>query len=124
MSDKPNWARANQLRNEASRSERRFWKVLRGDQMGVRFRRQYPVPPFTLDFYCPELKLNIELDGEQHNPEEDAKRDAQLKAKGIEVIRIPSLEIWDNVRLTEIGDYIWRRVQELKAELPTKADPS
>lgn len=91
--------------------------------MGVRFRRQYPISPFTLDFYCPQLKLNIELDGEQHNPSDDATRDSQLNAKGIEIIRIPSNEIWDDSRLVEIGDHIWRRVQELEANGPTKLDP-
>lgn len=68
---KPDWARANRLRHEMSKSEQRMWLFLRGDQMGVRFRRQYPVSPFVLDFYCPELKLNIEVDAEQHDPTEE-----------------------------------------------------
>ena len=113
---KPDWARANRLRHEMSKSEQRMWLFLRGDQMGVRFRRQYPVSPFVLDFYCPELKLNIEVDGEQHDPTEDAQRDTILRTRGIEIWRIPSLDVWDELRLHEFLDHIAGRVVALRSQ--------
>ena len=62
---------------------------------GAKFRRQHPVAPYILDFYCHELKLAIELDGGQHNAEKgqahDLKRTAFLEAQGITVLRF-----WNN----------------------------
>ena len=52
---------------------------------------------YTLDFYCPAKKLCIEVDGEQHMQtiEQDKNRDSDLRALGIEVIRIPSLDLFE-----------------------------
>lgn len=62
---------------------------------GAKFRRQHPVAPYVLDFYCHELKLAIELDGGQHNEEQglahDRQRTAFLEAQGITVLRF-----WNN----------------------------
>jgi very-short-patch-repair endonuclease len=56
------------------------------------FRRQHPVGPFVLDFYCSDARLCIEVDGASHSmgerPERDAHRDAYLRSQGIEVVRI------------------------------------
>jgi very-short-patch-repair endonuclease len=54
-------------------AERKLWGYLRDRRFGGRkFRRQHPVGPYFLDFYCPEGRLAIELDGSQHA--EDAQR--------------------------------------------------
>ena len=79
-----------------------MWKLLRKNRMGFQFRRQYPIGPYTVDFYCPVLKLVVEVDGEQHfdSFERDKVRDAYLSSFGIEVLRVPSLDIFDVPALT------------------------
>jgi very-short-patch-repair endonuclease len=61
----------------------------------MEFFRQYSIGPYILDFYCPALKLAVELDGGQHNQCEskayDAARSEYLKLQGIEVMRF-----WNN----------------------------
>ena len=71
------------LRNNATISERKFWQAIKGKQLGVKFRRQYSVDFYILDFYCPELKLAIEIDGDSHftqsGKEYDLKREDYIK---------------------------------------------
>jgi very-short-patch-repair endonuclease len=60
------------------------------------FRRQHPIGPYVLDFYCAKARLAIEIDGMSHDagdrPERDLRRDAWLKAHGVKVMRIPAGE--------------------------------
>ena len=67
----------------------------------MKFFRQYSIGPYILDFYCPTVKLAVELDGGQHNQsdkrERDAARSEYLKAQGIDVMRF-----WNNEVLLEI----------------------
>jgi very-short-patch-repair endonuclease len=62
-----------------------------------KFRRQHPVDPYVLDFYCADLRLSIELDGRQHNTAEgkqhDKARDAFLRSLGIETLRFTNDEM-------------------------------
>jgi very-short-patch-repair endonuclease len=74
------------------------WQWLRNRQvLGQKFRREHPVPPYTVDFFCVELGLVIEIDGQPHlSPEgiaHDRVRDRFLKSLGYEVLRIPGYEI-------------------------------
>jgi primosomal protein N' (replication factor Y) len=62
--------------------------------MGVRFRRQHPIPPYFADFACVKLKLVIEVDGGQHGGAADAARDAAMAVQGWRVLRY-----WNNVVL-------------------------
>lgn len=76
-------------------SERRLWNWLRNRSFGrYKFRRQVPIGPYVLDFYCPALKLSIEVDGRQHEMDwmidYDGARTTYLKREGIEVVRIPN----------------------------------
>jgi very-short-patch-repair endonuclease len=89
--------RARRLRREMGWSEKRLWQALRGKGIGFRFRRQHPVGPYTLDFYCFEARLCLEVDGEVHaqKAESDARRDDLLASFGIKTLRIPSLDLWD-----------------------------
>jgi len=87
---------ARELRRNQTDPERLMWRLLRNRRIaGAKFRRQYPFPPFVLDFYCHELKLAIELDGGQHNEprgrKQDARRDAFLAQEGVRVVRF-----WNN----------------------------
>ena len=93
--------RARVLRKEMTREERHLWyDYLR--TAPARFIRQHPIGSYILDFYCPSLKLAIELDGSQHYEETgreyDTRRTAALAEKGISVIRFPNNAIWDNFR--------------------------
>lgn len=58
---------ARKLRANSTVAKKALWQSIRGQQLGVCFRRQHIVEPYILDFYCVDLKLDIELDGGQHN---------------------------------------------------------
>ena len=70
---------------------------MRKDGIGFRFRRQYAIGPYFLDFYCPEAMVCVEVDGEQHmqTKARDSARDEFLRIKGILTMRVPSLEFFD-----------------------------
>jgi very-short-patch-repair endonuclease len=94
--------RARQLRADATVFERKLWAHLRGAQMnGFAFRRQHPVGPYVLDFYCAAAKLAVELDGDQHGTDAglayDAARTLFLKQKHIRVIRFGNHELNENL---------------------------
>src|SRR5437016_4738399 len=81
--------RARQLRREMTLPERLLWREIRGRQLGPRFRRQVPMDPYVVDFYCSEAKLIVEVDGEFHleRHHEDARRTACLERRGYRVMR-------------------------------------
>ncbi len=83
------------LRNESTPEEAMLWKALRNSQLnGRKFRRQYSVGNYILDFYCPSERIAIELDGHPHfNPgaqQADLERDEWLQGKEIKVLRFPN----------------------------------
>lgn len=88
----------SKLRGQMTKSEAILWKFIKSDQLGVRFRRQYGISNCIVDFYCPKLKLVIEVDGSTHNEEvifkKDIKRDAFLKSLGLTVLRYNSERIF------------------------------
>lgn len=61
-----NKTRRSTLRNAATPHEVKLWARLRRDQLGYRFRRQYGIGNYIVDFYCPTKKLVVEIDGSQH----------------------------------------------------------
>jgi very-short-patch-repair endonuclease len=82
---------AKSLRMQMTDAETLMWHLLRNRRFGgFKFRRQYALAPFILDFYCAERSLAIELDGGQHA--KDAKRDEQrsewLIRRGLTVVRV------------------------------------
>ena len=89
-------ALARNFRKTMSFSEERLWENVRNHRIGYGFRRNHPMfSTWWLDFYCPEAKLCIEVDGEQHEQtgERDQRRDQELDNEGILTIRIPSLRV-------------------------------
>ncbi|MDD2744339.1 MAG: endonuclease domain-containing protein [Rhodocyclaceae bacterium] len=92
-----NWTKVQRipqkLRNTATDAERLLWKHLRGQQLGVKFRRQHPFNNYVLDFVCLEKKLVVELDGGQHSEAvaKDEARTRELSDAGFRVIRF-----WNN----------------------------
>jgi very-short-patch-repair endonuclease len=90
------------LRRNQSDAERALWAKVRSKQFyGMKFFRQYSIGPYVLDFYCPTVKLAVELDGGQHNQSDNIKYDAvrsdYLKTLGIDVMRF-----WNNEVLLDI----------------------
>ncbi len=86
-------SRARVLRRALTPPEARLWVCLRAKQLGgLKFRRQHPVEAYVLDFYCPEARLAVEVDGQQHSDagrsEHDARRTEWLETQGIAVLRI------------------------------------
>ena len=84
---------AERLRREMSPPAVRLWVRLQETQPGFpRFRRRHPMRPYALDVYCPAARLGVEVDGWMHGagdpPERDARRDAWLEARGLEVMRL------------------------------------
>ena len=105
--------RRKNLRNKAQDPEIILWSYLKGKQLqGCKFRRQYSIGNYIVDFYCPKLRLVIELDGEQHskqgNIEYDKKRTDYLNSLSIKVLRYWNNEIYNNLNgvIDEILDYI------------------
>lgn len=91
-------ATARGLRESSTDAERKLWQCLRAGQLdGLKFRRQHPIPPYVVDFYCDALKLVVELDGSQHTDENDRVRTRFLESKGLTVLRY-----WDNEALTQM----------------------
>ena len=83
--------RARALRRNLTLPERLLWSMLRGNRTGRHFRRQHPLGPYILDFYCASARLCVELDGPVHAERggHDARRDAWLAAQGIRTLRFP-----------------------------------
>ena len=80
------------LRNNSTPAEAALWSLIKNKQInGRKFRRQHSIGNYILDFYCPEEKLAIELDGEDHYWEEGMRRDklktAYIESHGIKIIR-------------------------------------
>jgi very-short-patch-repair endonuclease len=85
------------LRNERSVSEKLLWYQLRNSKLGYKFRRQQGIGNYIVDFYCPELKLVIEIDGPTHEMPDELKRDKDrqvfLESLGLKVKRYYNLEV-------------------------------
>ena len=90
---------AQTLRKNQTKEENHLWYDFL-KTYPVQFKRQYPVGPYYVDFYCYRAKLVIELDGSQHYEEEamayDAQRTAYLNAQGLKVLRVANTDIWKN----------------------------
>ena len=107
---------ARRLRRDQTDEEKQLWRALRAGRFaGFKFRRQHPLDPFILDFYCPAAKLSIELDGFQHGLPEQRQRDEAreefLDQQGIEELRFWNHQWRDNREgvLLEIWHALQRR---------------
>jgi very-short-patch-repair endonuclease len=89
--------RARQFRREPTPPEYRLWLLLRQRPGGLKFRRQHPFGPYTVDFYCPAARLVVEVDGDSHglggNPARDARRDAWMRAQGLRIARYDAADV-------------------------------
>lgn len=90
-----------QLRREMTSTERLLWSKLRNKGSGFKFRRQHPIGPYIVDFYCREAHLVVEVDGEPHFTEEarayDMKRDEYMRALGLDILRFTTQDVRQNL---------------------------
>ena len=118
--------RARRLRAEMTDAEAKLWRALRRNQLdSLSFRRQHPLGAYTLDFYCPSLRLAIEVDGGQHADSRELRRDdlrtAWLESKGIVVIRFWNNEVLGN--LNGVLEEIARVASQRQALTPSPTLP-
>jgi len=90
------------LRKSQTDAEKKLWRALRNRSLdNLKFRRQFPVGKYILDFYCPECKIGIEADGGQHYSEQGAKKDEarskELLDLGIKILRFSDRDILNNM---------------------------
>lgn len=119
--------RRRQLRQSATQAETHLWSFLRREQrLGIKFKRQYSVDGFVLDFYAPSVKLAVEVDGSVHQAEfasgRDAVRQQMIEVYGIEFLRFTNQEVLHET--TAILKRIDAKIRELKSDLPYSPSPS
>ena len=95
------------LRNNMTGAEKLLWERIRRRQLrNKRFLRQYGVEKYVIEFYCPEIKLAIEVDGDTHESEEeilyDKNRQEEIENYGITFLRIKNEEIFVNIENVEL----------------------
>ncbi|MEQ8382344.1 MAG: endonuclease domain-containing protein [Coleofasciculus sp. A1-SPW-01] len=99
-------AAAKQLRQTQTPAEQKLWQALRGRKLnGLKFRRQHPIGHFIVDFYCPECKLIVEVDGKIHDSQQDydTTRTKHLEAYGYRVIRCQNKDVMTNLEVVLEG---------------------
>jgi len=109
--------RVRRLRSQPTDAESALWRQLRAKQAaGLRFRRQFPIGPYIVDFVCLNRRLAIELDGGQHARQEteDQRRTAWLESQGFAVIRF-----WNNDVLANPDGVILANLVRLQGPPPT-----
>jgi very-short-patch-repair endonuclease len=89
--------RRRELRKNSTPTENLLWIHLRNNKLGVKFKRQYSIGGYILDFYCPQVKLAIEIDGRIHDSSEaqeyDKARDSYFAGQDFKILRFKSIEV-------------------------------
>ena len=112
--------KARDNRKNMNRPEAKLWYEILSNRkfLGYRFLRQKPILEYILDFFCPKLKLGIEIDGESHieQKEYDKKRTLNFKKIGIKLIRYSNAEIMCNLEgvYLDLEKQVTEREKELQ----------
>ena len=106
------------LRNNMPNAETGIWSKLKGRQLlGYKFRRQYSVDRYVVDFYCPEMKLAVEIDGDGHfqngAKNNDRRRQAFIESFGIQFLRFTNEDVFKN--LDGVIEIVRRTVLEMNS---------
>ena len=114
---------AKSLRREMTDGERLLWQRIRGEQLGVKFRRQHPLGAYVADFACLGPLLIVEIDGSQHMDQQtyDTTRDEFFKCHGFDVMRFAANLPFSD--LQAIVEAVYNRVTDLAALAPLPAVP-
>jgi very-short-patch-repair endonuclease len=96
---------ARQLRNNSTLSEVLLWQKIKNKALGVQFHRQIPLGEYIVDFYCHELQLAIEIDGDSHlyKYDYDLRRQGELELLGVSFIRFSDIDIKKNMFSVELS---------------------
>ncbi|MEO8894180.1 MAG: endonuclease domain-containing protein [Coleofasciculaceae cyanobacterium] len=110
-------SKRRQLRQNMTKAEALIWQKLRCKQIeNCKFRNQYSVDRFVLDFYSPEIKLAIEIDGESHFQEGagqyDNERQIYIESAGIKFLRVTNNQVYEN--MNGVLETIVHKIQELR----------
>lgn len=105
------------LRRNQTIAENKFWNIVRNRQFcKIKFRRQFPIGRYILDFYIPEYRLEIEIDGGQHyedvQKEYDNCRTEKVATYGIQIMRFSDLDILNNIK--GVCEAISEKIDEIK----------
>ena len=120
---------ARDQRKQANEFSCAVWQMVRaGRMLGMKIKREYPLGPYTLDFACLELKLNIEIDGKGHLTDEgkmrDANRDTYLRSLGYTVLRVNGFRvIQDPLSVRNEIESCVRTLQDLHKSSPSPPAP-
>ncbi len=97
------------LRKQEIGAEKILWQKLRNRNYGYKFRRQHGIGDYVVDFYCPKLKLAIEIDGSTHESKDelelDAKKEKYIQSVGVILKRYLNFEVYENQDLV-VSDII------------------
>ncbi|HEY4485368.1 MAG TPA: endonuclease domain-containing protein [Nitrospiria bacterium] len=115
--------RRRELRKVMTPVENHLWLRLRYKQVaGIKFRRQHGIGPFIVDFFCPEIALAIEVDGDVHAQADqivrDQEREAFLRNLGVDVVRFQNYDVLRNI------DGVIEKIIGLAAARSTSPSPS
>lgn len=114
---KQNIELARTLRQNQTDAEKKLWNLLRNRQLAdVKFRRQYSIDVYILDFFAPEFRLGVEIDGGQHYEEKgsvkDETRSKKLSQYGIKTLRFSNLDVLNNIE--GVYEVLEKFIQNLK----------
>ncbi len=103
------------LRKDSTPQEILVWARLRNNNIGFKFKRQYSVGGYIIDFYCPSKRLGVEIDGSQHleNKEYDA-----IRTKLFNDLKIKIVRFWNNEVNKNIDSVIQKIITELNSPSP------
>jgi ATP-dependent DNA helicase RecQ len=107
--------RARDLRQTSTPPEELLWLALRNGQIGgLKFRRQHPIGPYVIDFYCHNIGLVVEVDGMSHGDKapQDSAKTALLEGQGLQVLRVTNEDVMHDLdavtrKIAELGGVPW-----------------
>jgi len=108
---------ARELRKNSTLAEVLMWQNIKGKCYGYEFHRQVPISDFIVDFYCHELRLAIEIDGNTHdyNFDYDELRQKQLESLGISFIRFSDRDVKRNINdVLRALEFVISEIEEKK----------
>ena len=114
---KSSFLKAKELRNNETEAEKIIWEKLKNNKIkNLKFRRQHPISIYIADFYCHQLKLVIEIDGEYHWSKEQIIKDKErtdiLNFNGLEIIRFTNNEVLNNINW--VMEKIIKKIDEIE----------
>jgi very-short-patch-repair endonuclease len=98
--------RARELRTTSTWPEKVVWGIVRANRLGgLKFRRQYPIGPYIVDFCCLEVHLVVEVDGASHEESEtkDRERTEYLEQQGLRVYRVTNSDVMSDPEAVAMG---------------------